>query len=92
MNPEAEDSEKESNTEYLKRKEKKKGLVYIGTKEEARGCRNKFNISEGLKAFKITIYGDNIEPVTETYRLDRDGKKYSQIKMQKINHKEVNNA
>jgi len=90
LNPEAEDSEKETNTEYLKRKEK--GLVYIGTKEEARGCRNKFNISEGLKAFKITIYGDNIEPVTETYRLHRDGKEYSQIEMQKINHKEANNA
>jgi len=42
--------------------------------------------------FNITIYHDNIEPVTETYRLDRDGKEYSQIEMQKINHKETSNG
>ena len=80
---------KEDSNENSPKKEEKgffKGLVYIGTKEEARVSRNKFNISEGLKAFKITIYGDNIEPVTETYRLDWDGKN-NKIKMDKVGQK-----
>jgi len=42
--------------------------------------------------FQTTIYGDNIEPVTQTYRLDRDGKESSQIEMQEINHKEASNG
>ncbi len=42
--------------------------------------------------FQTTIYGDNIEPVTQTYRLDRDGKESSQIEMQEINHKETSNG
>ncbi|GAG33705.1 unnamed protein product, partial [marine sediment metagenome] len=81
---------KEDSNENSPKKEEKgffKGFIQIGTKEEARGCRNRFNISEGLKAFKITIYGDNIEPVTETYKLTWDGENYNEIKMCKTKSK-----
>lgn len=42
--------------------------------------------------FKIIICGDNMESVTETCRLNRYGKAYSQIEMQKRNHKEASNG
>ncbi len=76
----------DSNGNSLGKKEK--GLIHIRTKEEDRGCRMEFKISEGLKAFKITIYGENIEPVTETYELAWDGKKYNNIEMYKAGRKE----
>ncbi len=41
--------------------------------------------------FKIIICGDNMESVTETYRLNRYGKAYS-YEMQKRNHKEASNG
>lgn len=86
---------KEDSNENSPKKEAKgffKGRVYIGTKEEARVSRNIFNISEGLKAFKITIYGDNIEPVTETYKLTWDGENYNEIEMHPMNQKGANNG
>ena len=66
--------------------------IHIGTEEKNRGCRIKFQIGEGLKAFKITIYGEDIDPITEKYRLDWDGKNYDEIKMCRINQKETNNG
>ncbi len=74
--------EKETETDYLKRKEKEKGRLYIGTKPEARGCVMELKISESLRHIKITIYGENINPVTEKYRLVWDGKNYDEIKME----------
>jgi len=82
---------KEIETDYLKRKEKEKGLLYIGTKPEARGSVMKLKISEGLRYFKITIYGENIDPITEKYELDWDGKNYDRINMQPIKREEANN-
>lgn len=64
--------------------EQKEDLVHIGTTPEDRGCNINFRMSAELKAFKITIYGENIEPVTETYKLVWDGKNYDEIKMYKI--------
>ncbi len=84
--------QKESDTDYLERKEKEKGLLYINTKTEARGCVMILKISEGLKAFKITIYGNNIEPVTETYKLKWNGENYNEIEMDPINQKKANNG
>lgn len=66
----------------------KEDFVYINTKEQTRGCRTDFKMSEGLVVFKITIYGENTEPATEIYELAWDGKKYDEIKMYKAGRKE----
>ena len=51
-----------------------------------------FGISKIENTFKITIYGENIEPVTETFKLKWDGKNYNEIEMDPINQeKEANN-
>lgn len=76
----------------IKGQEKSKEPIKIYHTDFRRGCPKEFGMDKIENRFKITIYGDNIEPATETYRLDRDGKKYSQIEMQKINHKEANNG
>jgi hypothetical protein len=52
-------------------------------------CPREFGMDKIENRFKITIYGDNIEPVTETYRLDWDGREYSQIEMQRIDIKSL---
>jgi len=78
-----------SKTSSVKQKE---DFVHINTKEQLRGSRLNFEMSEGLKTFKITIYGENIEPVTETYELKWDGKNYNEIEMDTINQKEANNG
>lgn len=88
----AKKKEKESDTEYLERKKKEKGLLYINTKTEARGCVMILKISKGLNAFKITIYGNNIEPVTETYKLKWDGENYDEIEINPMNRKEANDS
>lgn len=56
-----------------------------------RACRKDLGMSQVENTFKITIYGENIEPVTETYKLKWDGKNYNGIEMDTINQKEANN-
>ena len=58
-----------------------KGLVKIATSPYPRGCRKKFRMSEGIETFKITIYGDNIDPVSKTYKLVSGGKEYDELEM-----------
>ena len=42
--------------------------------------------------FKVRIYGNNVKTVAETCGLGRYGKKYSQIELQEIVHKEASNG
>ena len=58
-----------------------KGLVRIATSPYPRGCRKEFRMSEGIETFKITIYGDNIDPVSKTYKLVTGGKEYNELEM-----------
>lgn len=46
-----------------------------------RGCLKGFGTDKLTSAFKITIYGENVKPVTKTYKLDWNGKKYNEIRM-----------
>lgn len=49
-----------------------------------RGCRKDFGMSQITNIFKITIHGENVDPVSGKYRLAWDGKKYDEIRMHKI--------
>lgn len=57
------------------------GRMELGTTPERRGARKSFRMSEGVGAFKITIYGEAIKPVTKVYELVWDGKQYDEVRM-----------
>lgn len=65
-----------------------KKAIRIGHTNFPRGCLKEFGISKIENTFKITIYGENIEPATETYKLKWDGEAYNEIEMCKIDQKE----
>jgi hypothetical protein len=64
------------------RESEERPIEIIHTPHE-RGCRKYLEMSQVKNTFKITIYGENIEPVTEIYKLKWDGKNYNEIKMYK---------
>ena len=60
--------------------------VKISTTQTPRGCMKDFKMSKTkVRYLKITIYGENSEPVTEAYELVwEDTSKYDDIKMSRI--------
>lgn len=63
---------------------KKEGLVMICTSQTPRGTAKNFWMNQTQNTYFLTIVisGENIDPVTEKYKLIWNGEKYNKIKME----------
>jgi len=63
------------------REKGKEELIEIATTKTPRACLKELHITDEIEYVKITIYGANVDPRTETYKLVWSGAKYDQIRM-----------